>query len=149
VEEQGKEAPLFTKYAASKTLAEQSAWQLIKDTNPQFDLVTVLPSFIWGVSTNMLFASRPSSLTPTQQIISETTADIKGSNGRLLRPLKREEQDKYKGEALLEELYLVDVRDVSKLHVDALVIPAAGGQRIVASAATITVQHICKPSLML
>jgi len=131
VEEQGKEAPLFTKYAASKTLAEQSAWQLIKDTNPQFDLVTVLPSFIWG------------------QIISETTADIKGSNGRLLRPLKREEQDKYKGEALLEELYLVDVRDVSKLHVDALVIPAAGGQRIVASAATITVQHICKPSLML
>jgi hypothetical protein len=84
-----------------------------------------------------------------QQIISETTADIKGSNRRLLRPLKREEQDKYKGEALLEELQLVDVRDVSKLHVDALVIPVAGGQRITASAATITVQHICKSSLML
>lgn len=84
-----------------------------------------------------------------QQIISETTTDIKGSNGRLLRPLKRQEQGKYKGEALLEELQLVDVRDASKLHVDALVIPAAGGQRITSSAATITVQHICKSCFML
>lgn len=62
VEEQGKVAPLFIKYTASKTLAEQAAWQLIKDNNPQFDFVTVLPSFIWGVRTNILFASDASSL---------------------------------------------------------------------------------------
>jgi hypothetical protein len=62
VEEQGKEAPLFIKYTASKTLAEQAAWQLIRDNNPRFDLVTVLPSYIWGVRTNILFTSELGSL---------------------------------------------------------------------------------------
>jgi hypothetical protein len=46
VQEYGKGAPSFVKYAASKTLAERAAWQLVKEQNPQFDLVAILPSYL-------------------------------------------------------------------------------------------------------
>lgn len=49
VEAKGKNAPIFTKYSASKTLAEKAAWNFVKEQQPQFDLVTILPGFVWGV----------------------------------------------------------------------------------------------------
>ena len=57
MQEYGKNAPSFVKYAASKTLAERAAWQLMKEQDPQFDLVTILPSFLWGVRTVFVAAS--------------------------------------------------------------------------------------------
>jgi nucleoside-diphosphate-sugar epimerase len=143
VEEYGKNAPNFVKYAASKTLAERAAWQLIKEQNPQFDLVTILPSYLWGVRT-ISYQLVTNSRYLFQEIISETTSDIKGSNSLILGPLTKARQENYKGEKLLEELQFVDVRDAAKLHVDALVSPVTGGQRITGSAATVTIQQICK-----
>jgi nucleoside-diphosphate-sugar epimerase len=46
----GKTTPPFVKYAASKTLAEQAAWKFVKENSPSFDIVTLLPTFVWGVS---------------------------------------------------------------------------------------------------
>jgi nucleoside-diphosphate-sugar epimerase len=46
----GKATPPFLKYAASKTLAEQAAWKFVEENSPSFDIVTLLPTFVWGVS---------------------------------------------------------------------------------------------------
>jgi hypothetical protein len=46
----GKATPPFIKYAASKTLSEQAAWKFVEENSPSFDMVTLLPSFAWGVS---------------------------------------------------------------------------------------------------
>ncbi|PVF98194.1 NAD(P)-binding protein [Serendipita vermifera] len=124
VKEKGKEAPSFMKYAASKSLAERAAWELMKRENPAFDLVTILPSFIWG------------------EILSETTADIKGSNSVLLGPLKKEIWKTLDDAQLLREVQAVDVRDTAKLHVDALQHPAASNQRFICNSDNITIQHI-------
>jgi hypothetical protein len=77
-------------------------------------------------------------------VISETTADIKGSNGYLLNPLKSDYLKGLNDEQLLEEITAVDVREVAKLHVDALLLPnIVEGQRVICHAKTVTVQHIC------
>jgi nucleoside-diphosphate-sugar epimerase len=38
------------KYVASKVLAERAAWSWVEKNKPTFDLVTVLPPWVWGVS---------------------------------------------------------------------------------------------------
>jgi nucleoside-diphosphate-sugar epimerase len=53
-EDMGKDTPLNALYTASKTLAEQAAWKFMEGKHPAFDLVTVLPSWIWGVSNFLL-----------------------------------------------------------------------------------------------
>jgi nucleoside-diphosphate-sugar epimerase len=49
VKERGKGAAPYSKYTASKVLAERAAWEFVKEKDPSFDLVTLLPSWIWGV----------------------------------------------------------------------------------------------------
>lgn len=47
VEKQGRAAPVFHWYRASKSLAEQAAWNFVKGApNVQFDLVTINPPFV-------------------------------------------------------------------------------------------------------
>jgi hypothetical protein len=41
------------------------------------------------------------------------------------------------------ELRMVDVRDLANEHVQALLVPAAGGERVLASANELTWQHVC------
>lgn len=123
VRERGKGAPPYSKYTASKVLAEQSAWEFVKEKGPSFDLVTLLPSYIWG------------------PILSETTVNIKGSNAYLLDRLKQDRLEKLKSQEALMELRMVDVRDLAMLHVQALLVPAAGGERILASANELTWQR--------
>lgn len=122
VEEKGKDAPPFLKYAASKTLAEKAAWAFVKEQNAKFDLVTILPGHIWG------------------RIISETTADIQGSNRTLLNPLKSAALANKTPQSAKAEWYPVDIRDVSKHHVEALLVPAAGGERLLSIASTVSTQ---------
>ena len=47
--DQGAKAPSLLKYGASKCLAEKAAWEYINSSQPPFDLVTTLPTLIWGV----------------------------------------------------------------------------------------------------
>jgi hypothetical protein len=81
---------------------------------------------------------------PLQEIISETTADIKGSNTVLLGPLKKDSSKTFSDAELLREIQAVDVRDAAKMHVDVLQLPAASNQRFLCNADNITFQHICK-----
>ncbi|KAG8959163.1 methylglyoxal reductase (NADPH-dependent) gre2 [Tulasnella sp. 419] len=52
VEEKGREATPMMKYRASKVMAERAAWNFVKEHVSEigFDLVTVLPTFVFGVS---------------------------------------------------------------------------------------------------
>jgi nucleoside-diphosphate-sugar epimerase len=120
-------------------LAERAAWEWVKEANPHFDLVTILPSFIFGVSRISTLLCRL--LTLLQKIISETTADIKGSNNQLLNTIKASALTNPSPEALRGEWSLVDVRDVSRHHILGLTVPEAGGERIISSNRTATVQE--------
>ncbi|KIM31833.1 hypothetical protein M408DRAFT_239176 [Serendipita vermifera MAFF 305830] len=122
VKAKGKEAPPFIKYAASKVLAEQAAWNFMKENNPNFDLVTILPGYVWG------------------KILGGTAADIKGSNARLLNLLKSSTLANRTPEAMKAEWPIVDARDVSSHHVQALTAENAGGERLLSVAATISTQ---------
>ncbi len=52
VEEKGNQASPVTMYNASKVLAERAAWKFVEENKGKigFDLVTILPSFVLGVS---------------------------------------------------------------------------------------------------
>lgn len=52
----GINAGPHTVYAASKVLAEKAAWEFMEKNKDsiKFDLVTVLPTWVWGVSDNLL-----------------------------------------------------------------------------------------------
>jgi nucleoside-diphosphate-sugar epimerase len=83
-------------------------------------------------------------LTLVQKIISETTADIKGSNNRLVSSIKANALTNPSPDALRAEWPLVDVRDVSRHHILGLTVPEAGGERIISSTRTATVQEFSK-----
>lgn len=57
VSQQGANAPAFMKYIASKVLAERAAWAWINDHKTTFDLTTVLPPWVWGVSVTCFLLS--------------------------------------------------------------------------------------------
>ena len=48
VENNGKKASAMSKYCASKTLAERTAWRFVEQHQPHFDLVSLLPTFVFG-----------------------------------------------------------------------------------------------------
>ncbi len=56
VTEKGKDAPAASMYRASKTLAERAAWEFMKRHKDEikFDLVTILPPWVYGVSRNVV-----------------------------------------------------------------------------------------------
>ena len=51
VEEKGDIASPLGIYRASKTLAERAAWKFVEDNKPEWDLVTINPPLVFGVST--------------------------------------------------------------------------------------------------
>ena len=51
VEEKGDNASPLGIYRASKTLAERAAWKFVDDNKPEWDLVTINPPLVFGVST--------------------------------------------------------------------------------------------------
>ena len=48
IEVLGKNAPPGSAYHASKTIAERSSWEWVKEHAPSWDFVAVLPSYTWG-----------------------------------------------------------------------------------------------------
>ena len=59
VAEEGKDARAGTVYRASKTLAERAAWEFVEKHKGEikFDLVTILPPWVYGVSRSMISQS--------------------------------------------------------------------------------------------
>lgn len=102
------------KYQASKTLSERALWDYVKEKQPAFDAVSILPSLILGP--------------PTQY---NTTEEVTGSP-RLIVPYLK--PGKTAAELVSAPYNSVDVRDVALASVRALTTPEAAGQRFILSA---------------
>jgi|SRR5436305_1020999 len=94
-------------YVRSKTIAERAAWELVEERGERERLTTINPGAILGP-----LLSRDASF--SLQVIERL---LKGAPG-----------------APRIGFSFVDVRDVAKLHVDAMLSPAAGGERFIAVA---------------
>ncbi|KAK4701200.1 hypothetical protein P7C70_g5036, partial [Phenoliferia sp. Uapishka_3] len=111
---------LFTEaYRASKTLAEKAAWDFVekhtKNGVAPFDIATINPPLIFG---------------PILHDV-KSASSLNTSVGAFYAFLTGAKKD---DDALTPFGSFVDVRDVAKLHVDALSKQEAGGKRFAASA---------------
>jgi nucleoside-diphosphate-sugar epimerase len=96
----------LTPYVRSKTIAEQAAWQHVRDAGATERLTTVNPGAIIGPA---LSNDHSYSLQTIQRLLAGIPA------------------------APRLGFTFVDVRDVASLHIGALVAPAAGGERFIAT----------------
>lgn len=97
-------------YRGSKTFAEQEAWSFVKEKRPQFDLVTLCPSMIFGP-----LASQPSSIGDLNESNMMLWKVATGGQDAMLPPCRFN--------------FWIDVRDLAEIHVQALLSPIAGGKR--------------------
>ncbi|KAI4596368.1 hypothetical protein KJ359_005497 [Pestalotiopsis sp. 9143b] len=97
-------------YRGSKTFAEQEAWKFVEEKKPQFDLVTLCPSMIFGP-----LASQPSSIGDLNESNMMLWNVATGGSDATLPPCRFN--------------FWIDVRDLAEVHVQALLTPAAGGKR--------------------
>ncbi|MEM0999573.1 MAG: aldehyde reductase [Bacteroidota bacterium] len=104
-------------YNYSKTVAEKEAWK-VAETQTQWDLVTINPSFVLGPSLTQ--NSNSASLTLMKQIMDGTF------------------------KSGVPELYfgVVDVRDVAQAHLEAAFRPTAQGRHIVSNEASVSMLDI-------
>jgi dihydroflavonol-4-reductase len=100
------ENPARTPYVRSKTLAEQAAWQQVRDAGAEERLTTVNPGAIIGPA---LSDDHSYSLQAIQRLLDGMPA------------------------APRLGFTFVDVRDVADLHIRALTAPEAGGERFIAT----------------
>jgi dihydroflavonol-4-reductase len=108
--------PLVSAYAASKTLAEQEAWHLVKEAGVQDRLAVINPAAILGPLLD----------------------DDPGTSAAILLEMLRGKLP------MLPDIILeyVDVRDVAAAHVAALNAPQAGGQRHILADASLSLMEI-------
>ena len=105
-------------YTKSKTLAEKAAWDFIKGNAPKISLTTINPVLVLGAPLDKNFGS---SISVVERIL----------------------QGK---DPMLPDLRfpIVDVRDVAKMHVDAIKTDSTKGERILASSETRSFVEIAK-----
>ncbi|KAH9896101.1 NAD(P)-binding protein [Cubamyces lactineus] len=120
VAEQGRKAPGDIKYMASKTLAERAAWGFMHEHKDavKFDLCTILPSWSMGIPSND--PSSPAEMGSTPRYLYDQLFAVPA-------PAQREPPC----------FNYVDVHDAVEMHVRALEVEAAGGERFIASS------HVC------
>jgi len=94
-------------YRRSKTLAEKAAWEFMRGEGARTEFVTILPSGVFGP---VLSKEGLGSVQFIQRIF----------DGRLPRIPN-------------VGLNIIDVRDLARAHVDAMLAPAAAGQRLIVS----------------
>ncbi|SCV73249.1 BQ2448_7174 [Microbotryum intermedium] len=119
--EEGKDVDPTTAYRASKTLAERTAWKFFLNEKTTFDLVTICPPLIFGPLLHDV--PSPSSLNVSinffyQYLLGNKTND----------------------DAIQPAFGWVDVRDVARCHVKALLREKAGGKRFLVSTDSFTYQ---------
>ncbi|KAI1389948.1 dihydroflavonol-4-reductase [Hypoxylon trugodes] len=99
-------------YRGSKTMAEKEAWKFIEDKKPQFDLVTLCPSMVFGP-----MANPPSSI----RDLNESNRLLwRVASGGLSTPLPP-----------CRFNFWIDVRDLAEIHVQSLLNETCGGKRYV------------------
>ncbi|KAF8209093.1 hypothetical protein K438DRAFT_2012400 [Mycena galopus ATCC 62051] len=115
VAEKGRATPAVTKYRASKTLAERAAWEFVEKhkTEIGWDLVVINPPFVYGPTIND---------TPTPEAL--------GTSARQFYTMLTATEPP-SPEVRNSGSCWVDVRDVGRAHVLALLSAQAGGERII------------------
>ncbi|KAF8635789.1 hypothetical protein AX17_003846 [Amanita inopinata Kibby_2008] len=121
VERLGQNSSAGAKYRASKTLAEKAAWSFWREHQKEvnWDLVVLNPPFIFGPFIHQV-ASPAELNTSTKEFYNNVVAP--GSSGKSNEAL-----------ATNGSCY-IDVRDLALALSKSLVIPEAGGERIIVSA---------------
>ncbi|GKZ33173.1 hypothetical protein AbraIFM66950_002962 [Aspergillus brasiliensis] len=104
-------------YSVSKIQAERKAWDFMQENSPNFDLAVINAAIVTGPMIHPI--SGRESINESNSLLS-----LASSTG------------------LIPVWYFVDVRDVARSHVDALVNPAAGGQRILLVSGLLTPQLV-------
>lgn len=109
-------------YRASKIVAEQAAWNFVKEKNPHFDITIICPTMVFGplVSTKLLGSIDSLNLSNTIVWNVATSDTIPPTKGPVW----------------------VDVRDLAYAHVKALSVQAASNSRYVLSASDYDTQEI-------
>ncbi|GAA6018687.1 hypothetical protein JCM11491_001261 [Sporobolomyces phaffii] len=110
VEEKGKDVDPSQAYRASKTLAERSAWDFIEKEKPAFDIATINPPLIFGPIIHQV--PSPDKLNTSVNNFFQFLIGKKDAEA-----------------AVASFGSLVDVRDVAKLHIEALVTEGAANER--------------------
>jgi dihydroflavonol-4-reductase len=98
--------PKLTPYARSKTLAERAAWDFVRERGEAEKLAVVNPGAILG------------------PVLSDNRSSSIGIVERLLRGMPGVPRIGFN---------IVDVRDVTDLHLRAMIAPEAGGERFIAT----------------
>lgn len=106
----------ITPYIASKTLAEQAAWDYVRTTRGAPQLAVINPGFVQG---------------PALDPDLSTSLEVLRLMGKGAYPA-----------APRVEFPLVDVRDVAELHIKAMTHPDAAGQRFLATEGTTSLYGI-------
>lgn len=109
-------------YRGSKTFAERTAWDFVKNEKPGFTLSTVNPAFVFG----------PQAFAAEVKDTLNTSSEIINSFFKL----------KATDEVPAAQGHWVDVRDVAKAHLVAFEKDSAKNQRLVLSAGDFTGQEI-------
>ncbi|KAI0368229.1 D-lactaldehyde dehydrogenase [Pilatotrama ljubarskyi] len=122
LEDKGKNAPNVIKYDASKTLAERAAWTFMQDhkTKVKFDLSVINPVWVLGPVADDTLAS-PSALPLSALWMYKQIFEVPPP-----------------AERFPKRINYVDVRDVAEMHVRALELEQAGGERFILGAGVIT-----------
>jgi dihydroflavonol-4-reductase len=105
-------------YTKSKTLAEKAAWDFIKSDAPEIALTTINPVLVLGAPLDKNFGS---SISVVERLLI--------GKDPMLPDL---------------QFAIVDVRDVAKMHVDAIKVDATKGERILASSGTMSFVQVAK-----
>lgn len=56
----GKTAPALDKYLASKTLADRATWEFLEKNKPAFEVVNIMPTYVYGPVIHEVCPSRNS-----------------------------------------------------------------------------------------
>ncbi|OAQ62532.1 cinnamoyl-CoA reductase [Purpureocillium lilacinum] len=110
-------------YLASKTFAEQAAWNYVKEKKPNFGVTTLLPPMVYG---------------PVIHHINDAKSLNTSSNDiyRLINGSEKEVPE-------TSFWAFADVRDLAEAHVLALEKPAAAGKRYLIANSAYSYQQVC------
>jgi nucleoside-diphosphate-sugar epimerase len=114
-----------TAYRASKTFAEKSAWDFMKNENPNFCLATLCPPLVFG---------------PVVHYLNSLDA-INTSNARMRDLMQGKMKEKL---APTGTFIWVDVRDLAMAHVKAIELPGAIGKRFFVTAGYMSNKEIAE-----
>lgn len=112
-------------YRASKVAAEKIAWDYMKSHQPSFDLVSLCPAMIFGPF--------------LKHSIPKTIGGINTSNSLIWRAIRDT------GDGVVPPTrgpVWVDVRDVAHAHLKSLLVPEAGGKRLLVAASMYSNQEL-------